>query len=371
MLKAAVDLNSIRDNFLFLRKKTQSRIMAVVKADAYGHGLKEVSISLASAGAETFGVGTVREGLLLRNCLDRVHIYSLLGPMEEEDYQIIRSRRIIPFIHSWEQLKALSEFSRTCTEKIPVALKLETGMNRLGFRGSDLEMLLELWNNCQGLELDMLASHLALTDDPMKQDKVKKQLEIFMKYCRAFANKGLEFKKSIANSAALIDCPETHLDMVRPGIALYGDNPVRSSSLRSKGQGLVQAMHITAPVLAVHELKAGEGVSYGLCFTAPKDMRIAVIGCGYAHNYSRMLSNRGWMFYQGERLPVLGRVCMQLTVLDATCVPGISAGEKVHVLGGSGENSISAGDTARWWGTVAYEVFCLLGRNPREYIRRG
>ncbi len=345
--------------------------MAVVKADAYGHGLKEISVSLASAGAEALGVGTVREGLRLRDSLDRVHIYSLLGPMEEEDYQIIRSRRIIPFIHSWEQLKALSEFSRACTQKIPVVLKLETGMNRLGFRAADLQLLLEHWNNCQGLELDMLVSHLALTDDPLKQEKVKSQMEAFMKYCRAFADKGLEFKKSIANSAALIGCPETHLDVVRPGIALYGENPFQAKASGSKGRGLVQAMHITAPVLAVHELKAGEGVSYGLCFTAPRDMRIAIIGCGYAHNYSRLLSNRAWMLYQGERLPVLGRVCMQLTVVDATCASGISSGDRVHILGGIGKNAVSARDMAGWWGTVAYEVFCLLGRNPREYIHRG
>ncbi len=365
MLKVEIHSGRVRDNFALLCSKTSSRVMAVIKADAYGHGLEETACCLHRAGADRFGVGSVQEGARLRDCLDTPEIYSLLGPVAPEDYHLLAQHRIIPFIHSWEQLKALKGVACSCGETIPVALKLETGMNRLGFRGRDLQQLLEVWEKCRGLELHMLASHLSLADDIRGRQEVLRQLETYEDYCRAVQARGHVFERSLANSAAILAHPETHLDCVRPGISIYGDNPLENTPWASKGQGLAQAMQVKAPVLAVHELKKGGGVSYGLCFTAPKDMRIAIIGCGYADNYSRGLSNRGWMFYQGRRLPVLGRVCMQLSVVDATHAGDIKPGCEVYVLGGQGQQSVSAREMAGWLDSISYEIFCSLGKNPR------
>jgi len=367
MLKVEVDLQRIKDNCLNLQQKTPARIMAVVKADAYGHGLEETALCLAAAGVEHFGVGSVQEALCLRKVLPRVRIYSLLGPLEPEDYKALSSFKIIPCIHSREQFMQLRTVAAESGEPLPVALKLETGMNRLGFRPQDLPGLMDLWARSPGLELDMLASHLCLADVSGGEAQVRRQLGIFMDCCRFFRDRGCIFQMSLANSAALLAYPETHLDIVRPGISLYGDNPFAGTHLENRGQCLGQAMQVSAPVLAVHELKKGQGVSYGLCFTAPRDMRIAVIGCGYADYYSRRLSNIGWMFYRGGRLPVLGRVCMQLSLVDATHLSGLVPGEQVWVLGGQGPGMVSAREMAGWWGTISYEVFCLLGQNPRTY----
>lgn len=365
MLKVEIHSGRIRDNFFLLGRKTSSRVMAVIKADAYGHGLEETARCLYRAGADRFGVGSVKEGARLRGCLDTPEIYSLLGPVSPEDYQLLAQHRIIPFIHSWEQLKALKEVACSFSGTIPVVLKLETGMNRLGFRGADLQQLLQVWEKCQGLELNMLASHLSLADDIRGRQEVLGQLRVFEQCCRAVQAKGYVFERSLANSAAILAHPETHLDCVRPGISLYGDNPFENTPWASKGEGLTQAMQVKAPVLAVHDLEKGGGVSYGLCFTAPRDMRIAIIGCGYADNYSRGLSNRGWMFYQGRRLPVLGRVCMQLSVVDATHAGDIKPGCEVYVLGGQGPQAVSAREMAGWLNSISYEIFCSLGKNPR------
>ncbi|WP_291322160.1 alanine racemase [Desulfonatronospira sp.] len=371
MLRVEIDSGLIRDNYALLCSKTTSRIMAVVKADAYGHGLEEAARCLYSAGARRFGVGSVQEGARLRDCLDQPFIYSLLGPVTPEDYQLLYQREIIPFIHSWEQLKALKEVACRDSRVIPVTLKLETGMNRLGFRPADILHLLEFWEQCQGLKLHMLASHLSLADNVRGRQEVLRQLEIYEKCCQAMQARGHEFERSLANSAAILAHPETHLDCVRPGISLYGDNPFENTPWASKGQGLAQAMQVRAPVLAVHDLKKGGGVSYGLCFTAPRDMRIAIIGCGYADNYFRGLSNRGWMFFQGQRLPVLGRVCMQLSVVDATRVEDIAPGCGVYALGGYGSQAVSAREMAGWLNSISYEVFCSLGNNPRQWTRTG
>ncbi len=371
MLKVHIQTSAIENNFAFLSRRTTARIMAVVKADAYGHGLEETALCLYQAGADRFGAGSVQEGVRLRGCLDGPEIYSLLGPVSPEDYHLLARHRIIPFIHSWEQLKALKEAACSFSRIIPVALKLETGMNRLGFRGGDLQQLLEIWEDCPGLKLHMLASHLSLADSVQGRQEVLRQLKTFEDCCRAVQARGHEFERSLANSAAILAHPETHLDCVRPGISLYGDNPFEHTPWALKGQGLAQAMHVRAPVLAVHDLEKGSGVSYGLCFTAPRDMRIAVIGCGYADNYSRRLSNRGWMFYQGRRLPVLGRVCMQLSVVDATHAGDIAPGCEVHVLGGQGRQPVSAREMAGWLDSISYEIFCSLGKNPRMYSRAG
>lgn len=371
MLKVEINSRCLKDNFLLLGRKTSSKVMAVIKGDAYGHGLEETARSLHQAGADRFGVGSVQEGARLRKCLENSQIYSLLGPVYSEDYQLLDRQRIIPFIHSWEQLKTLKEVACSFRDKVPVVLKLETGMNRLGFRGGDLQELLEIWESCRGLKLHMLASHLSQADSVQGRQEVLRQLDRYKDYCRAWQARGYVFEKSLANSAAILAHPETHLDCVRPGISLYGDNPFEHTPWAYKGEGLAQAMQVRAPVLALHDLKKGAGVSYGLCFNAPRDMRMAVIGCGYADNYFRGLSNRGWMFYQGRRLPVLGRVCMQLSVVDATGVNDLCPGSQVFVLGGSGVGGISAREMAGWLDSISYEIFCSLGKNPRTHSRAG
>jgi alanine racemase len=173
---------------------------------------------------------------------------------------------------------------------------------------------------------------------------------------------------TLANSAAIVAYPELRLDMQRPGIALYGADPFWGTAAQGRGPALEPAMEVLTRVYQVHDLRQGETISYGRTFTAGRDMRVAIIGAGYADAWSRGLSNRGLVLLHGLRAPVVGRVCMQMTAVDVTDVPQARAGDRVWLLGGPGENSIRSEELAQWWGTISYEVLCLLGLNRREYI---
>ena len=367
MLKVTIDLEAIRHNYRFLGSICGSQMMPVVKADAYGHGLVRVALALASEGAEAFAVGTVDEGLGLREHLHEADIYSLMGPVWDEDYQKLTNSGITSFIHSWEQLKRLAQ-EIPKEDIIEIGIKFDTGMSRLGFEPGDAGKLCDFFNDNSRLRLKIISSHLAFADDPRMAHQVGEQVEILDGVSRIFAQAGLKHKKSLANSAAILHSPGAWSDIVRPGIALYGGNPFTGTSCEEKGLCLKQVMKVRAPVLSVHNLPKGRGISYGLTFTAPRDMRVAIIGCGYAHNYSRSLSNRAWMLYKDRRLPVIGRVCMQLTAVDASCVPLIKPGDEVFILGGNGNSSIEVHELSAWWKTVSYEVLCLLGKNEKTYI---
>ncbi|MFO7727035.1 MAG: alanine racemase [Desulfonatronovibrio sp.] len=367
MLKVTVDLGAIRHNYRVLQDICPNEMMPVVKADAYGHGIIQVSKALADQGAGAFAVGTVSEGLSLKKSLVGVEIYSLLGPYTDEDYHEVAVSGIIPVIHSWEQLSRMAQHVYS-GDRVKVGLKFDTGMGRLGFQPGDAARLCDFFKGSRRLSLEIVSSHLACADGPEYARQVLKQVETFEAVCRRFDQAGLGHKKSLANSPAIFNYPGAWGDIVRPGIALYGGNPFAGTSWAEKGRCLRPAMKVTAPVLSVHSLPKGKGISYGLTFTAPRDMQVAIVGCGYADNYPRFLSNRSWMLFQGQRLPVAGRVCMQMTAVDASFVPGISAGDEVFVLGGDGQGDIDVHELAGWWRTMSYEVFCMLGKNEKIFV---
>lgn len=367
MLNITVDLGAIRHNYRVLQDVCPNEIMPVVKADAYGHGIIQVSKALAAQGARSFAVGTVSEGLRLKESLGGVEVYALLGPFTDQDYHGVVASGIIPFIHSWDQLSRMAEYISS-GNRIGVGLKFDTGMGRLGFQPGDAAGLCDFFRGGKGLRLKVISSHLACADGSEYAPQVLKQVETFEAVCHRFDQAGLEYKKSLANSPAVFKYPGAWGDIVRPGIALYGGNPFAGTSCAEKACCLRPAMKAIAQVLSVHPLPKGKGISYGLTFTAPRDMQVAIVGCGYADNYPRFLSNRSWMLFQGQRLPVLGRVCMQMTAVDASFVPDISAGDKVFVLGGDGQADIDVHELAGWWRTMAYEVFCMLGKNEKNFI---
>lgn len=362
MLKVTVDLEAIRHNYRVLQEICPREMMPVVKADAYGHGIIQVSRALAALGAKSFAVGTVSEGLSLKQSLGQVKIYSLLGPFTDQDYREIAVSGIIPFIHSWDQLFKMAQYVSP-GDMVEVGLKFDTGMSRLGFQPEDAAGLCDFFKASRRVGLEVISSHLACADSPECTSQVLEQVETFEAVCRRFDQAGLGHKKSLANSPAIFNHPGAWGDIVRPGIALYGGNPFAGTSCAQKGQCLRPAMKATAPVLSVHPLPKGRGISYGLSFTAPRNMQVAIVGCGYADNYPRSLSNRSWMLFQGHRLPVVGRVCMQMTAVDASFVPDLSAGDEVFVLGGDGQGSIDVHELAGWWRTMSYEVLCMLGKN--------
>ncbi|WP_035244438.1 alanine racemase [Desulfonatronovibrio hydrogenovorans] len=369
MLKVEIDLTAIRHNYRCLAGMTRARILPVIKADAYGHGLLPVAAALGSEGADMFAVGTVDEACLLKKEVPGKKVYSLLGPADHNDAQKLALFKIVPFIHSWSQLKSLVSLTST-GQRQSIVLKFDTGMTRLGFKPQDAEQLCLFLKKRPDLMLEAVSSHLACADDPAMRAVTSSQHERLHRVQEIFQKQGLDCMKSMGNSAATLEESMTPADLVRPGIALYGVNPFQGTAFQSKGAGLKPAMEVSAPVLAVKALKKNQGVSYGLSFTAPRDMLVAIIGCGYADGYSRSLSNRAWMSFKGSRLPVLGRVCMQLTAVDASQAPEIRPGNEVLILGRETGSGISIYQLAGWWNTVSYEVLCVLGKNQRTYPGR-
>jgi len=214
----------------------------------------------------------------------------------------------------------------------------------------------------------MLCSHLATADDAEDDAYATAQGEVYGAILEEFAVSGIELEVSLANSAAILSRPDLALGTGRAGIALYGANPFWGTPKAALGAKLTPAMSVSATVIAVHDLPAGAGISYGLTFTASRDMRVAVVQAGYADAYCRLGSNTALMHLRGARVPVVGRVCMQLTAVDVSDVPGARPGDTAWLLGGEGEDPIRGEELAEWWQTIPYEVFCLLGMNKREYI---
>lgn len=364
LVTATVYPRRIARNFRLLQARGRN-CLPVVKADAYGHGLADTARALAEAGAGALCVGTVDEAVRLLDALPGVRAVSLLGPLDDRDAAEAVGRDMLCFVYRFEQLARLAEAAAIAGRPARVALKFDTGMARLGFAAGDLPQILETLAASPGLRVEMAASHLATADEPAARDLVLAQHRALAEIAASLKAAGHRVAACLANSAAVLAYPFLAMDAQRPGIALYGANPFHGTAMEGLARGLVPAMEVSAPVLQVHDLPRGRSISYGRTFIAPRDMRVAVVAAGYADNYSRGLSNTGFMNLGGVRAPVLGRVCMQLTAVDATGL-GVQAGDRAWLLGGPEPGRIRAEELAAWWGSITYEVFCLLGMNPRR-----
>jgi alanine racemase len=364
-LRVTVDLDAVVHNYHLLASAASGELMPVVKSDAYGHGILQVSRALVAAGAGTLCAGLARESADLADAVD-ADVLCLLGPLGPADADLLARAGVVSVACHPGQLSWLEQAGRDRGKKVRVAVKFDTGMGRLGFAPARAEEVADRCLASGHLECVLLMSHLACADDPDASDHVRRQTEALESVRRVFKGRGLDVPVSLANSAAILAHPRTHFDLCRPGISLYGGNPFYGTPRAELGGRLRQAMSVRAPVVQVHPLAAGACVSYGCTFTAPRDMTVAVIGAGYADNYSRSLSGKARVAARGRRLPVLGRVCMQLTAVDPGNV-SLAPGDFVTLLGAEGEASITADEMASWWGSISYEVFCLLGQNPRTH----
>jgi len=371
-LEVRIRLTAIRANYRLLCGRG-SRIIGVVKADAYGHGLTEVASALAKEGCDTFAVGTVAEGAALRQHLAAKGLNSriivLLGPIDPDDYPPLWEHSLIPFIGSFRQLEALARQAARVGKGLEMSLKFDTGMARLGFCVEDLPRLLDRLREAPLVRPVMASSHLATADQPESVDYLMGQAECFTTILSALAKGGYAVEANLANSAGILGHPSVHHQSQRAGIALYGANPFGGTAWDHLGRGLAPAMTVRTRIVSVHSLPKGCSISYGCTFTADRDMRVAIVAVGYADAYSRCLTGRSaQMLIAGRRAPVVGRVCMQLTACDVTDIPDARPGEWATLLGGDGPLAISPEELASWWDTISYEVFCLLGMNRRVYI---
>jgi alanine racemase len=365
-VRARIRLSALVDNYALIRGRCTDPA-PVIKSDAYGHGLRQAALALFAAGARTMAAGTVGEAAVLKETTPEAEVISLLGPIDAADYALVCEHDIVPFAGSAEQLMLLEEAAARAGVPVRVALKFDTGMSRLGFGAEEAGGVADLLEGLANVRAVMAASHLATADDPAQAPYVREQAGRFEAVLHALHARGLDVRGSLANSAAIFGHQEAHHALQRPGIALYGANPFHGTDWAHLGQGLRQGMDVVSRLVQVRTIPAGRTVSYGRTFTAPREMRIGIVAVGYADNYSRGLSGKAQMLLRGRRVDVLGRVCMQLTAIDLGPVPEAAVGDEVFILGGPGGNAVSVEELASWWGTITYEVFCLLGQNPREY----
>lgn len=367
LVELTVDLAALRHNYLQLRRRLSPgvKLLAVVKADAYGHGLVPAARTLAAAGAEYLGVASLEEGLALRQEGLTTPILLLMGTVPQESQAAVAAD-LDAVLYRRDAAQALEAAARFLGKTARVHLKVDSGMGRLGVMPEEVLPFLESIRNSPHLEVLGLISHLAMADSDDKT-YTKKQLEIFLSLLTAARQQGWELPYShIANSAALVELPEAHFGMARPGISLYGSPP---SPARSWGVDLKPVMSLTSQVLQLKRLPPGHNISYGGTYTTQDWCTLAVLPVGYCNGYPRLLSNRGEVLVKGRRAPIRGRVCMNLTMVEVSHIPEVAVGEPVTLLGEDGGDRLSADVLADWAQTISYEIYCALGSaNSRRFV---
>lgn len=369
LIWAEIDLDAIAHNLRFLRKKARppASLMAVIKANAYGHGAKEVARTALANGASSLAVARVEEGIELRNAGLAAPIL-ILGPFLPCHIRAILRYRLTPTLFDMGSAVSLSEAASGANRKIPVHLKFDTGMGRLGFYGENQvnpAPLVRQLAQLSGLRIHGIYTHFA-TADEKDTSYTRMQLESFRHILARLEEKKLRPPIAhSANSAGILFHPESHLDLVRCGIALYGIQP---SQELPPTPFLRPALSLKSRILQLKKIPADTSISYGRTWTAPAPSLCATIACGYGDGFPRILSNRADVLVRGVRVPVRGRVCMDLTMLDVSAVPEVRVGDKVTLLGKDGEEEITAQELAGLAQTIPYEIVTgIVGRVPRVF----
>ena len=361
---AEVNLQTLRENYLKLKTYTRSEMMPIVKADAYGHGVIPVVKTLIACGAERYAVALLEEALEIKAVFPGLTVL-ILGATELDQWDILVKEEIIPAIFQLSQARALSEAAVKQNKTARLHIKMDTGMNRIGFRERDFADIMKI-AALPNLFIEGIFTHLA-TSDQRDLSFAREQLNRFQLFYDKLKKAGLTIPiRHAANSAAILQFPESHFELVRPGISLYGLPP---SSQVSEAIGLEPVMSWKAKVSHVKSIKTGESVSYGRTFQAAYPTSVATIPVGYADGLRRALSNQGEMLIHGRRSTMIGRVCMDQTMLDVTKIPGVQVGDVVTILGKDGNDQITATEMAEWIETINYEVVCGISKRvPRIYL---
>ncbi|MFA5111492.1 MAG: alanine racemase [Desulfobaccales bacterium] len=367
MVDLGIDLSALEHNYRRLRGlcDPQVKMLGVVKADAYGHGLIPVARRLAAAGVDYLGVGSLEEGLMLRRADIKLPVLLLLGILPEEAERAVAADLEVALFRL-DVAQALAQAAGNQDKKAKVHLKVDTGMGRLGVLPQEALAFLAGLKKLRHLKAMGLISHLAVADQEDKTYTLK-QIQEFTALLAAARDAGWKLPLShISNSIALTELQEAHLGLVRPGLMLYGSPPAPD---RPPPVELKPVMSLAARVLQVKRLPPGSSISYGCTYTTPDWSDIAVLPVGYCNGYSRLNSNRGEVLIHGRRAPIRGRVCMNLTMVDVTGLPEVKAGDRAVFLGEDQGERLRAEDLAGWAQTISYEIYCALGTaNLRRYI---
>ncbi|MCD6169508.1 MAG: alanine racemase [Candidatus Latescibacteria bacterium] len=368
--EAIIDLGAICHNISEIRKRVgrERKVLVAVKANAYGHGLVAVARSCTRAGVDMLGVAAVEEALQLRQHGIQCPVL-IFNPEESPDgAEEIVKHRITATVYSKEAASTLSKASLRFDLTAKVHLNVDTGMGRGGLRPEEAPAFAEEVAKLDGLELEGIWTHFPVADQD--EQFTIDQIKVFTRCLREIEQRvGKIPTVHAANSAATLKCPSSYFDMVRLGIAAYGLEPFKGAS---KMVTLVPALTLKSQIVHLKQVPPGSGVSYGRRFVAGRPTRIAVVPIGYADGYSRLLSGKAEALVRGNRVPVIGTICMDQLMVDVTDVPRVRKGDEVVLIGRQGSKRISAEELARKMKTINYEVVSRIGpRVQRVYVSHG
>jgi alanine racemase len=363
---ATVNLAALAHNLSRIKRYLSPgcEVMAIVKANAYGHGAMEIAQALARHGIGRFAVASLDEGIALRQAGLSASII-VLGALFEDQVSDLIAHQLTPVVSDGRLLPALAKAAFSHPAPYPIHLKVETGMGRLGLSPKELLDLLENPLLQSPLQVDGLMTHLADADGK-DSTFTEQQLGAFRAVQEQIRQRGVTIPLvHTANSAAIVRFPGAHFSLVRPGIMLYGYHTLPATV---PAPDLRPVLSLRSTIVQLRTIPRGGTVSYNGTFVASRPTRIAVLPIGYADGYSRRLSHRGSVLIQGHRVPIVGLVCMDMIMVDVTDLPPVQVGEVATLIGLQGGESIWADEVAGWIDTIPYEVLCGIGsRVPRLY----
>ncbi len=368
---AEVDLDKLAHNMREIRRVSKSKdIIAVIKADGYGHGALDIAPTLLANGATRIAVAVLNEAVELRRGGIEQPIM-ILGFTPPSLIDLLIRYDIEQTVYSYDLAKEISEAARKKNKTAKIHIALDTGMGRIGFL-PDEESLEEVYkiSKLPSIIIEGLFSHFSSADEDDKE-YTKAQLDKYNDFYEKLKEKGVNVSiRHIANSAAIIDLPESHFEAVRPGIILYGYYP--SNEVLKEKINLKPVMSLKTNIVHIKKLPVGEYISYGRKFKTSRESIIATLPVGYADGYTRLLFDKAKVIVNGRFVPVIGRICMDQCMVDATDIPEVKLGDEVILMGQQGEMKFTADDIAELIGTINYEVTCMISKRvPRVYIKDG
>lgn len=367
---AKIDLDAIYDNVVALKAKLDKNtgVVAVIKTDGYGHGAVPIAKTIDDI-VDRYAVATVFEGVnLVRHGINNPVI--LLGYTPEATFDMAIENEIRMVVYSYDMAEKMDEHAKKAGKKAKVNIAVDTGMSRIGFIPSEVALKeIKKISTLENVEMEGIFTHFAKADEYDKT-VAKKQYAEFVEFINKIEEMGIHIPiKHCANSAAMMEMPETSLTLSRAGIAMYGLYP--SDEVDKKSVKLKPALSLHSHVVMVKTIEKGRGISYGHTFIAPDNMKIATIPLGYGDGYFRNLSNKGHVIINGNKVPIVGRVCMDQFMVDVTGLD-VKEGDEVTLIGKDHGQEITVEELAEQAGTFNYELVCDLGKRvPRVYVRHG
>jgi alanine racemase len=369
---AEINLDNLAHNIKEVRRVTKkdALVTAVVKANAYGHGSIMAAKIFLENGADRLAVATLSEGIELRRAGIKAPIL-ILGCTPEHQAKFAIENDIIQTVCSYENAKVLSDIAKSMDDIAKIHIKIDTGMSRIGFRVEEktIDEIVKI-SKLSNLYMEGIFTHFAKADE---KDKTftEKQFEKFQWVIDKLEKRDIHIPiKHVSNSAGIIDLPQYNLDMVRGGIMIYGLYP--SNEVCKDRVSLKPAMKLKAKISNLKVVPKRTGISYGQIFITNRESKIATIPIGYADGFTRLLTSKGEVSIKGNRVPIVGNICMDQCMVDVTDIPDVEIGDEVILFGDGKDNSPHIDEIAKKLGTINYEIVCMVGRRvPRVYIKNG